>query len=177
MTDLTSAAVPGLRDDDHVRGPEGAPLVVVYSDFNCPRCALAWARLADAPLRVAARHFALKAKDPRAVALAAASEAAALQGAFWPFADALFADQGRVDDPHLWARVEALGLDLERFEADRRGEAVRARVARDVKDGIRAGVTVTPTLFPFGPEGWTGAHPGPPDPATVEEWGRSDHER
>ena len=51
-----------------------------------------------------------------------------MQGAFWPMHDALFADQGRLEDPHLWARAEALGLDVVRFDADRRSEAVLARV-------------------------------------------------
>ena len=44
--------------------------------------------------------------------------------------DALFADQGRLEDPHLWARAERLGLDVDRFHADARSEAVaRARPA------------------------------------------------
>ncbi len=42
--------------------------------------------------------------------------------------DALFADQGRLEGPHLWTRAERLGLDVERFEADRRSDAVRDRV-------------------------------------------------
>ena len=93
------------------------------------------------------RHFALKAKHERAVALAQAAEAAARQGAFWAFHDALYADQGRIDDPHLWARCETLGLDLERFQADRRDAAIAERVRRDVRDALRAGATTTPTLF------------------------------
>ena len=58
--------------------------------------------------------------------------------------DSLYADRGRVDDPHLWERAERLGLDLERFEADRRSERSRPRVRRDFESGIRAGVTGTP---------------------------------
>ncbi len=146
--DLTSAPVPALGPDDHVRGPDHAPLVLVYADFACPHCAVAHARIQEsgAHLRVVFRHFALKAKHPRAPALAAAAEAAALQGAFWPFHDSLYADQGSLADPHLWARAEALGLDVERFDADRRSEAVAARVTRDVRGAMRAGVTATPTL-------------------------------
>ncbi len=49
--------------------------------------------------------------------------------------DSLYADRGRVDDPHLWERAERLGLDLERFEADRRSDAVAARVRRDFESG------------------------------------------
>ena len=41
MSDLRSAPVPPLRDDDHVRGgDDGGPLVVFYGDFACPRCAV-----------------------------------------------------------------------------------------------------------------------------------------
>ena len=61
--------------------------------------------------------------------------------------DSLFEDQGHLDDPHLWERAERLGLDLDRFEADRRSEAVAERVERDFRTGIRAGVATTPTLF------------------------------
>jgi hypothetical protein len=42
--------------------------------------------------------------------------------------DALFADPGRLEDPRLWTPAERLGLDVERFEADRRSDAVRDRV-------------------------------------------------
>ena len=44
--------------------------------------------------------------------------------------DALFADQARLEDPHLWERARALGLDLERFDADRRCDDVLERVKR-----------------------------------------------
>lgn len=165
MTDLRSAPVPPVDDTDHVRGPAGAPAVVMYADFTCPRCAVAWDRLKDAPLRVAFRHLALKAKHPRAVALAHATEAAARQDRFWDLAAALYADQSRIDDPHLWARCEALGLDVDRFEADRRDETVHARVKGQVHDALRAGATVTPTLFVGGK-----AHPGAPEHVTVASW-------
>jgi protein-disulfide isomerase len=145
---LRSSPIPGPRDDDHVRG--NGPLVIAYADFSCPRCAVAWERLTDAPVRLVLRHLALKAKHPRALALAHAVEAAGRQGQFWTLAAALYADQGHIDDPHLWAHLEALGMDLERWDADRRSEAVTGRVARDVRDALRGGATATPTLFAAG---------------------------
>lgn len=147
MTDLRSADVPGPRADDHVRGPAHAPLVLFYGDFACPKCAVAHERLKQAPVRVAFRHFALKAKHPRAVALAHATEAAANQHKFWELADALYQDQGRLEDPHLWSRCRQLGIDLERFDHDRRSDAVAARVTRDVHDALRGGATGTPTVW------------------------------
>lgn len=164
MTDLRSAPVPEVAGDDHVRGPDDAPVIVLYADFTCPRCAVAWMRLREAPARVVFRHFALHAKHPRAVVLAQAAEAAARQGAFWELHDLLYADQGRQDDPHLWAHANALGLDLARFEADRRNPEVQDRVTRDVHSALRAGATATPTLFTH-----TGMHAGAPD----AEWLRT----
>jgi protein-disulfide isomerase len=160
--ELTSAPVPPLASDDHVRGDADAPLVVVYADFACPHCAVARVRLRDAGVRVAFRHFALRAKHPRAPVLAAAAEAAALQGAFWPMHDALYDDQGHQDDPHLWERAERLGLDVGRFDRDRRSDAVAVRVRRDVRSGMRAGVAATPTL-------WIGGElvSGPPSAAIL----------
>jgi protein-disulfide isomerase len=149
MTDLRSAPVPPVRDDDHVRGPQDAALVILYADFTCPVCAVAHERLAARAddLRLVFRHFAVRARDPRALPAAAAAQAAARQGAFWVFHDALYADQGRLDDPHLWARAQRLGLDVARFDADRRAPATLERVRRDVRDGVRAGITATPTAF------------------------------
>ena len=141
----------------------------MYGDFACPRCALAWDRLADAPIRLVFRHFALKTKHRRAVALSCAAEAAGLQGAFWEFADVVYGDPGRTDDPHLWAHAEALGLDVDRFDADRRGSAAAERVARDVRDALKAGATATPTLFAAGE-----VYPGPPSEELVREWTCSD---
>ena len=70
-----------------------------------------------------------------------------MQGAFWEMCDSLYADRGRVDDPHLWERAERFGLDLERFRSDSRADAVRERIERDFVSGIRAGVGGTPTAF------------------------------
>ena len=147
MTDLGSAPPPELAADDHVRGPEGAPLVIEYADFECPFCAVLHARLAGIRVRQAFRHFPVRSSHPRAWPAACAAEAAALQGRFWEMHDLLFSDQGRLEDPHLWQRAEQLGLDVERFEADRRSEFVVARVRQDFNSGVRAGVVSTPALF------------------------------
>jgi protein-disulfide isomerase len=128
-----------------VRG-EGKP-IVVYADLACPHCAAAWLEICARPEAVAFRHFPVASKHPRSPALHAAAEAAGAQGAFFSMVDSLYADRAHVDDPHLWERVERLGLDLGRFEEDRRAGAAANRVRRDFASGIRAGVTTTPTIF------------------------------
>jgi protein-disulfide isomerase len=145
MSELTSASVPAVGPADHTRG-EG-PAAILYLDLACPHCAAAWERIRPLGLRLCVRHFPVARKHPRAPALHAAAEAAGLQGAFWEICDSLYEDRGRVDDPHLWGRVERLGLDLERFERDRRSDAIAERVRRDFETGIRAGVAGTPTAF------------------------------
>jgi len=140
--------VPPVGPDDHVRG-EG-PEAIAYLDLGCPHCAATWMRIAELPLRLVFRHFPVASKHPRAPALHAAVESAASQGgehAFWALADSIYRDQGRVDDPHLWERVRGLGLELERFERERRATLVAERVRSDFEGGIRAGITGTPAAF------------------------------
>ena len=144
---LGSAAVPEPDETDHLRG-EG-PTAVVYFDLACPRCAGLWAQIVELPLRICVRHFPVTSKRPRSPALHAAAEAVSRQSAdaFWPFWDSLVSDRAHTDDPYLWQRVEDLGLDLDRFEADRRSSEVEERVRRDFRSGIRAGVVGTPSAF------------------------------
>jgi protein-disulfide isomerase len=151
LTDLRSAPVPAVSDSDHVRGRTDGLAVIEYGDFECPFCAALSVRLLRREqVRHAFRHFPVRSSHPRAWAAACAAEAAALQGRFWEMHDSLFADQGRLEDPHLWRRASGLGLDVERFDADRRSEVVAARVRKDFRGGVRAGVVTTPTLFAGG---------------------------
>ncbi len=162
---MRSAPPPEPSAEDHVRG-EGTLAVVEYGDYECPYCAQADAMLAERPVRRVFRHFPVVSKHPRARSLAHAVEAAGLQGCFWPMHDSLFADQGHLDDPHLWERARAFGLDLARFERDRRSEQVAKRVSADFRSGVAAGVMSTPTLF-LGAE----AFPGVPDEALLARLG------
>jgi protein-disulfide isomerase len=159
MTELSSAPLPPLAADDHVRGHPGAKLVLVYGDVECAVCALAHERLHGRPIRHAFRHFPIRSKHPRAWAAACAVEAAGRQDRFWELLDLLCGDRGRLEDPHLWAHARALGLDVDRFDSDRRSEAVEARVRADFTGGIRGGVATAPTLVVDGV-----LYPGVPEP-------------
>jgi protein-disulfide isomerase len=151
MSSLGSAPLPPLAPDDHVLGNgSAAPRLVVYADYECSYCAALERRLAAGHEPWVFRHFPVRSKHPRAWAAACAVEAAALQGRFAEMHTLLYADQARLEDPHLWQRARALGLDVERFDSDRRSEGVAARVRRDFESGVRAGVVTTPTLFEHG---------------------------
>jgi protein-disulfide isomerase len=151
MAALGSAPLPPLNPTDHVRGREDAPLLTEYSDLECPYCAVLHVRLTplvqSGRIRQVFRHFPIRSSHPRAWAAAAAAEAAARQGQFWEMHDLLLADQARLEDPHLWQRAQALALDLDSFDRDRRSADVLARVKRDFSAGVSAGVVTTPSVF------------------------------
>ena len=119
--------------------------------------------LRDLPIRRVFRHFPVVSKHPRARVLAPRRRG---RGP----ARALLGDARRADGrpgatwttPTCGSAASALGIDLDRFEADRRSEAVAERVQRDFRSGIRAGVASTPTLFVDGE-----AHPGVPGAASA----------
>ena len=140
-------AAPGPEPERRIDGPDGAPLIVVHADLSCPDCALALHRLGRIAVRIDLRHFVLRSRGEPARRAAHAAEAAGLQGAFWPFARGLLADQGRQDPPHLWALAESLGLDVDRFEADRRSERARDRIALETRTALREGATIVPAIF------------------------------
>jgi len=143
-----------LQPDDHVVGPESAPITVVaYCDFECPYCGQAFdvirtlrRRLQDR-LRFVFRHFPLVDKHPLAQQAAEAAEAAAGQGRFWAMHDLLFENQEELEAGDLYTYAGMAGLDVPQFKKDLHGRRYSSRVIRDVKSGRRSGVNGTPTLF------------------------------
>jgi protein-disulfide isomerase len=156
---------------DHVRGPSAARLLVEYGDYECPYSRQAFReierveqRLGDA-IRFAFRHFPLTEIHPHALAAAAAAEAAALQGRFWDMHELLFRGQKALEDDDLRRYAAQLELDAARFDRDRAGADVLARIRRDVESGNASGeIRGTPTLFIDG-----AVHRGGYDAATLME--------
>jgi Na+:H+ antiporter, NhaA family len=145
---------PPLEDLDHVLGPAEAPLeLVMYGDFQCPYCLAAQSILRrvrdrlDGRLRYAFRHLPIADKHPMARASAEASEAAAAQGAFWEYHDALYTAQSRLSDRELVVIAEDLGLDAGRLEREVREGRWAGRVERDLASALRGGAQGTPTFF------------------------------
>jgi protein-disulfide isomerase len=139
---------------DHVRGGPGGPLILEYGDYECPYSRRAFreverveARLGDT-VQFAFRHFPLTDIHPHALAAAAAAEAAHRHGRFWEMHELLFHRQRTLEDEYLRRYAQKLGLDLDRFDADRSSADVLARIQRDVDSGLRSGeVRGTPTIF------------------------------
>jgi protein-disulfide isomerase len=148
---------PPLEDVDHVRGERGAPLeLVMFGDFQCPFCLGAQSvlrrvreRLGDR-LVVAFRHLPIPERHPLAPLAAQASEAAAAQGRFWEYHDALYENQPKLSRETMLALATDLGLDAERVETEIDSGAHQARIDRDPDSAAGSGATGTPTFFTNG---------------------------
>ena len=151
-TDSASMVEPLDEQVDHVRGEEGAPLILEYGDYECPYSRQAFRAIErverELPVRFAFRHFPLTQLHPHALAASAAAEAAARHGRFWEMHALLFHRQKALEDDDLRSYANEIGLELTRFDRDRADAEVLDRIARDVASGEATGVVRgTPTLF------------------------------
>ncbi|HEU5104930.1 MAG TPA: DsbA family protein [Solirubrobacterales bacterium] len=145
---------PPLEDLDHVRGERDAPLqLVMFGDFQCPFCLGAQSvlrrvreRLGD-QLLFGFRHLPIPERHPLAPLAAEASEAAAAQGSFWEYHDALYANQPKLSRETMLEVAKDLGLDVESVTSEIDSGAHRERIARDVASAEASGATGTPTFF------------------------------
>jgi protein-disulfide isomerase/uncharacterized membrane protein len=146
----------------HVKGPADAPVTIVeFSDFQCPACGQAFVDLralvrSRRDVRVVFRYFPLdsacnprlaRTLHPDACLAASAAECAGQQQRFWEYHDLLFENQRNLDRDSLFRYAREAGLDVATFRACIDDPATRARIISDIEDGIRSGVTSTPTLF------------------------------
>lgn len=162
---------PPLEDVDHVRGERGAPLeLVMFGDFQCPFCLGAQSilrRVGDRlgeRLLFAFRHLPIPEKHPLAMLEAEASEAAAAQGKFWEYYEALYAIQPKLSPEAIFEAAAGLDLDVERMRAEIDSGAHRDRIARDLASAKASGATGTPTFFVNGRH-----HFGPYDASSLIE--------
>ena len=154
---------------DHVYGPADARYEIVeYGDFQCPFCSKASGVIQELKdqlgdeLRYVWRHAPLVDQHPNALAGAEASEAAALQGKFWEYERALFADQEHQRPSDIVRLAQELGLDVPRFERDLQSAVVTSRVRDDILDAEAMSITSVPTFFVNGRR-----HVGPYDAASL----------
>ncbi len=150
------------QDDYRSLGSPAAPAeLIVYSDFECPFCrnfALAaqpglLAEFVDTGLlHYHFVPFPLAGIHPNAVATAKAAHCAGLAGKFWPYHDYLFVRQpewaGAARSDALWIEYATnLGLDTDSFSTCLASPATHAAVEADLRQGLAAGVTGTPTVI------------------------------
>jgi protein-disulfide isomerase len=142
----------GVRD--HAQGSRNAIVTLLeYGDFECAHCAETFrvvkeiTRWLRGELYYVFRHFLAANNYANALAAAEAAEAAGAQGRFWEMHDWLCEHSVTIRDPHLKDYAQELGLDVERFERERREHTHIEKVREDFTSGIASGVTRTPTFF------------------------------
>jgi len=148
----------GLRtpvgpDDHSIGAAEAAVTVVEYGDFECPYCAEASSGIHlmllryPGSVRFAFRHFPQEEVHPHALIAAEASEAAAIQGKFWPMHDRLFRRQRNLTRSDLNAVAREIKLDMAAFALAMDGHVSVSRIRAMAADGRKSGVRSTPSLF------------------------------
>jgi len=153
-----------LRGDEPQMGPDDALITIVeYSDFQCPYCSRVSEPLKAAmddyegDVRLIFKHFPL-AGHAQASPAARAAWAAHQQGKFWEMHDKLFANAKQLGDADLTEYAKQIGLDLTKFEADRKSPAASAAVDSDHTSGNKAGLSGTPYFLVNG-HNYSGALP------------------
>jgi len=134
-------------------GPPDAPVTLVsFGDFECPYCVRGTATIDTlrehygAKLRVVYKHSPLPFHSHAYVA-ARASAAAAAQGKFWPFHDALYARRARFDEDDLQEIAREVGLDMKKFRKAMNSLELDAVIEADLSLAMSLGVTGTPAFF------------------------------
>lgn len=155
--------IPIRRDDPALGHPNAPVLLVVFSSFQCPACrsfAGVTHRLTERfpeSLRIVFKNYPLgkecnpelvREMEPRACASAFAAEASNRQGEFWRFHDAVFFHSSLMPTEAELNRIAgSFGLDMLRWESDRRSRETEMRVKEDIALARLLGVTGTPAIF------------------------------
>ncbi len=147
-----------IRDDSSRIGSKDAKVQLVeYGDYQCPACGQAHPiikkLLADYDGKVALvfRNLPLSALHNNAEGAARAAETALLQGKFTEMHDKLYETQARwnssLDPMKIFVGyAEELGLDMTKYNADVKSQAVIDKIRRDKGDAEAFGFNSTPTL-------------------------------
>lgn len=159
-------------EDPLAMGDVDAPVVMVeYSDYRCPFCGV-YARktqpeiikkyVETGKLRIEWRDLPVTGEE--SVPAAVAGRAAAEQGMFWEFNEAVYAaapEKGKADlnESELLALAKTAGIpDMTRFAADMKNPDLLAAVQADLSEGSALGVNSTPS-FVIGKSLIPGAQP------------------
>ena len=149
--------VPVPSADAPSRGPVDAPVTVqVFSDFECPYCAMAAPVVRElegefgGSLRVVWRNLPLPMHPHAALAAVTGLEVYAQRGgaAFWRFHDSTFAAQrGGLDAKTLEKLAVDAGVDAKRYHDALEKHVHDAQVQADLDAGDAAGINGTPAFF------------------------------
>jgi len=143
---------------ENIKGNAEAQVVLVeYSDFQCPACQ-AFAPVVEATLaeygediRFEYKHFPLPI-HPFALQAAVAAEAAGMQGKFFEYHDALFAEQknwsAATTPMELFVSyADDLDLNITQFRRQMNSSILQEKIQSQMSEGQVLGISETLTFF------------------------------
>ena len=140
-------------DDDPSVGPANAPVTIVeFSDFQCPYCKVSVPMIKEilakypGKVKVVYRDYP-GPNHPHAKQAAEAAQCAGDQGKFWEYHDSLFDRQAPGTGWNFTELAKEIGLNQDAFATCLNTGHYREEVAKDLHDGLKLGVTSTPTFF------------------------------
>jgi protein-disulfide isomerase len=98
-------------------------------------------------LRYVVRDFPLESIHKNAFKAAEATRCAGEQGKYWEMHDQLFTHQQALSPQDLGGYAEAIGLNVQLFQACLESGNYAAAIRQDIVEGKQAGVTGTPAFF------------------------------
>ncbi len=146
-----------------VLGDVNAPVTIVeFSDYQCPFCLRYFQQTFEAikqnfvdtgKVRYVFKDFPITQIHPQAPKAAESAECAGEQGRYWDMHDRLFQGQQAEWNQNpdalsiFYGYAEELDLDMNAFRECVESGRYTDEVASDLNEGMRAGVTGTPTFF------------------------------
>ncbi len=151
-----------VSGDPMIGSPQAPLQIVEFSDFLCPACQRASklntiilaSHRHDAafifkhyPLDMSCNNAIQRSVHAGACTVAAASECAHQQGKFWPFHDLVFEHGHDYQVAGIEEDVRRLGVDVAAFRACMESGQGMEAVKRDIAEGVKQGVSSTPTYL------------------------------
>ena len=158
VVDSGNALSTAVHASDWILGNKNAKTVLVeYSDYQCPACALFNPVVRDfvasnsANIEFVFRNFPLEQHANGRIS-AYAVEAAGKQGKFWEMHDKIFSNQTAWSES-VTARDIFIGyamtlkLNTDQFKKDLDSQEIKDKVETDYQSGIKSGVSSTPSFY------------------------------
>jgi len=140
------------KDQPSLGNEDAAVTIVAFTDYQCPSCASMHPALErvvkenGGKVRLVTRDFPLS-QHAEAFKAAEAAEAAREQGKYWEYIAVLMRNQSSLGVEKLKSFASELGLDRARFDSALDSGKFAEMVQLDVEDGMKLGLTGTPSLF------------------------------
>ncbi len=182
--DEITALLAGIPQSANALGQPTAPVTLAYfADLQCPYCRAfslevlpsiieRWVGVGKLRIQSHALQTATRAPEVF-MAQQVAALAAGRQERAWHFIETFYAEQGEensgyVTDAYLQSIAgQVTGLDLTRWDGDRRDQELASEIASDGRTAENAGLTGTPS-FLIGSSGGAMSRFSPSDPTSFD---------